>query len=101
MGEKGMKTTLILAATALMLAACTTMPEDPNGPLPVDPDEQMCAANSFQGLVGQPIGEVDIDSLPQPTRVVPYDTAVTMEYRSERMTVWLDRVGRVERVVCG
>lgn len=96
-----MKTTLILAAGALTLAACATMPEDPNGPLPVDPDEQMCAANSYQHLVGQPVGEVDIDSLPYPTRVVPHGVAVTMEYRADRMTVWLDRRDYIDRVQCG
>lgn len=90
---------LIAFASFLTLSACATMPEDPGSP--VDPDAPECAADSYQHLVGQPIGEVDTDSLPHPTRVVPHGVAVTMEYRGDRMTVWLDRRDYVERVQCG
>ncbi|MEE2567196.1 I78 family peptidase inhibitor [Hyphobacterium marinum] len=90
---------LIALASFLALAACATMPEDPVDP--VDPDAPACAADSYQHLVGQPIGEVDTETLPHPTRVVPHGVAVTMEYRADRMTVWLDRRDHIERVQCG
>tara|TARA_R110002110_G_scaffold91187_1_gene236940 strand:+ start:211 stop:498 length:288 start_codon:yes stop_codon:yes gene_type:complete len=89
----------ILAASAVLAACATTPPTDT--PDPVDPDAPTCAAPDMQHLVGMSIGEIDVDTLPQPTRVVRADMAVTMEYRAERMTLWLDRALRVERVQCG
>lgn len=68
---------------------------------PIDPDAADCAAPQLQYLVGQRIGEVDTSTLPQPHRVVPHGMAVTMEFRADRTTVWLDEDDRVERVVCG
>lgn len=99
-----MKQRIFAVAIVSVIAACSTVQETgmpaPGTP-PVDPDAPDCPAPQLQYLVGQRIGEVDTSTLPQPLRVVPHGMAVTMEYRAERTTVWLDDQDRVERVQCG
>jgi hypothetical protein len=98
-----MKQRAIAVGIIGIVAACSTAQETGMvGPAP-EPDPMMteCAAPQLQYLVGQRIGEVDTSTLPQPHRIVPHGMAVTMEFRAERTTVWLDASDRIERVVCG
>jgi len=95
-----MKHLVGLVAMGALVTACATTTPDPT-PDPVDPDAPTCAADDLKHLVGQSIGEIDVDSLPQPTRVVPHGMSITMEYRGDRTTLWLDPDARVERVICG
>jgi len=104
-----MKHLVGMIAVGALTAACATMESassvttpnsDPNLRT-ADTEGEQCPADNLKHLVGQLIGEIDVDSLPQPSRVVPHGVSVTMEYRAERTTLWLDPDARVQRVICG
>lgn len=60
-----------------------------------------CAAASFQNLVGTSGDAVNRSSLPPGTRVLRPTTPMSTDYRTERMNVYIDASGQVEKVVCG
>ena len=66
-----------------------------------EPDAPQCAAEAYQVLVGQPVSEVDTDSLPIPLRFYGPDQMVTMDYRPERMNIVLDADDVIVEVKCG
>ncbi|QNL18552.1 hypothetical protein HXX25_03875 [Hyphobacterium sp. CCMP332] len=85
----------------LALAACATpQPAEPGIETPVL-GEGGCDAEMLFYLVGQDINEIDVATLPQPRRIIPPGTAVTMDYRADRTNIELDDGDRVVRVYCG
>ena len=96
---------LFLAPLAFILAACQS-----SGGLGSGGDSPMssggstsgeCAAAQFQNLVGTSADSVNRSSLPTGTRVLRPTTPMTPDYRPDRMNVYIDESGRVEKVVCG
>jgi hypothetical protein len=63
--------------------------------------EDTCGAARYGALVGQPKSVVDGTALPAGTRVILPGTAVTMDFREERLNVLIDGNAVVERVYCG
>ena len=100
-----MKRILILLAFPVLLSACevegTDMP--PLGLPEAEPVAQAdtCGAARFASLVGQPMQVVDRTTFPAGTRVILPGTAVTMDFREERLNVLIDGNASVERVYCG
>jgi hypothetical protein len=89
----------VLAASALMLAACATTGEAVAG-------DGTCAADPGQSFVGQKAtAEVGAQLLKQTganqLRWVPPRTAVTMDFRADRLTVSYDDDMVITRVSCG
>lgn len=85
----------------IALAACATpQPADPQIDTPVL-GEGGCDAGMLGYLVGQSIGEIDVETLPQPRRIIRPGMAVTMDYRAERTNIELNDEDRVVRVYCG
>jgi hypothetical protein len=64
-------------------------------------DEDICGATGFQGLVGQSGEIARLLDLDQPLRVIPPDTAVTMDYRPDRINFELDDQDRIATIRCG
>jgi hypothetical protein len=63
--------------------------------------EDLCGASGFQGLVGQ-TGEIArMLELDQTVRIIPPDSAVTMDFRPDRINFELDAEGRIAAVRCG
>lgn len=107
---------LLIALAGLSVAACTTgghpidggetmMPEpvfsdEADSTEPTDPDA-FCGANAMNYLVGQPVDEVDLDSLHGNIRLIYPDTAVTRDYRRERLNLDLSEAGVILRPWCG
>lgn len=106
---------LLIALAGLSVAACTTghpieggeidMPapdfaEDSTGDNSVDPNA-FCGANAMGYLVGQPVEEVDLDSLHGNIRLIYPDTAITRDYRRERLNLDLSEAGVILRPWCG
>lgn len=87
-----------LAAGLLMsLAACTQPPmERERPPAPSD----ACGASKFQGLVGQPRQALTAISLPEASRVIGPDMAVTADYSPDRLNVEYDAAGVILRISC-
>jgi hypothetical protein len=63
--------------------------------------DDTCGAAGFRGLVGQSGQIARMLELDQPVRVIPPGTAVTMDFRPERINFELDEDGRIAVVRCG
>ena len=84
------------------LAACGTA--EPVGPVPAPVDA--CAPATLGQFTGQPATSELGAAMQRATgktalRWVRPGMAVTMDYREDRLTVYLDAAGRVERASCG
>lgn len=95
---------LLAIAAVLPLAAC--MQERPPESTPTPPAEAMCIADSVQSLVGQTatadVGAQLIKGSGATTlRWVPPRTAVTMDFRPDRLTVSYDDALKIDRISCG
>ncbi|WP_297734978.1 I78 family peptidase inhibitor [uncultured Maricaulis sp.] len=107
---------LLIALAGLAVTACSTgghpidggdtmMPEpDFSGEVdngePTDPDA-FCGANAMSYLVGQSVDEVDLGTLHGNIRLIYPDTAVTRDYRRERLNLDLSEAGVILRPWCG
>ncbi|MBC7204478.1 MAG: hypothetical protein H5U29_13390 [Pusillimonas sp.] len=60
-----------------------------------------CGAGQFQNLVGTLGDSVNRSSLPAGTRVLRPTTPMSPDYRPDRLNVYIDESGQVEKVVCG
>lgn len=60
-----------------------------------------CRASQFQNLVGTSGDGVNRGNLPQNTRVLRPTTPMSPDYRPDRMNVYINDAGQVEKVVCG
>ena len=100
------KTVLLLATIPLAACATTPPPFDDNG-APNTPElGGGCEAQSAQGLLGNRATSATGAELLALTgastlRWVPPRTAVTMDYRSDRLTVSYDDDMIIERIACG
>ena len=102
-----MDTRWIAAAAALLpLAACASAGSEA-GPAPATPpSEAMCNADTVQSLIGQTAtaevgGQLLKGSGATTLRWVPPRTAVTMDFRPDRLTVSYDDALKIDRISCG
>ena len=96
---------LPLCAVPILLAACATTPEG------MDPAEApaapaRCDAAAVQSLIGQrATAELGARLLAasgaRQLRWGPPDSAMTMDYREDRLNVFYDRAMVIERITCG
>ncbi len=97
---------LLAMAAALPLAACTQeRPPVESTPTP-PPAAAMCNADAVQTLLGQTAtgeigGQLLKGSGAATLRWVPPRTAVTMDFRPDRLTVSYDDALKIERISCG
>ena len=86
-----------IAPTAILcLAAC--MPQESPVSLPA---EDACGAVGLQGLVGQPVAQQDFTGIGDVQRIMANGSAMTMDYRADRLNVTYDSRGRITRIWCG
>ncbi len=95
----------IAIAATLPLAACATSEGPVESALP-PPVEGACNADSVQSLIGQTAtaevgGQLLKGSGAVTLRWVPPRTAVTMDFRPDRLTVSYDDALEIERISCG
>jgi glycerate kinase len=88
---------LFLAPLALVLAACQSSGGLGSG----GSASGDCGAGQFQNLVGTLGDSVNRSSLPAGTRVLRPTTPMSPDYRPDRLNVYIDESGQVEKVVCG
>lgn len=84
-----------LALGPLLLAGCVATPVKP-----VEPVGQ-CGASELQYLVGQPGAVLNGMRFSQDLRVIQPGMPVTMDFRADRLNIWLNQSDRIERVTCG
>jgi hypothetical protein len=101
------RTALILTCMALPLAACAAADEpESTPPPPAPPPVAQCDAEPAQAHVGMKVSSEAGALLLQITgstqmRWIPPRTAVTMDYRQERLNVSYDDNMMIERIYCG
>ncbi len=84
---------LTLAAPLLAGCVATAPPAAGTG--------DQCGASAFQALVGRPGVVLDGMRFSQDVRVIQPGTAVTMEFRADRLNFRLDDRDVIRQVVCG
>ena len=62
--------------------------------------DDLCGAQSLQGVIGDPVSTLD-EGVVADARVIRPGDAVTMDYRPDRLNIYLDLQDVVERVTCG
>ncbi len=89
---------LILASLIFVpLTACAQQPQEPIASIPATQLEQAC---DFPDWVDKPLNRSLIENLKRPTRIIAENSAVTMDYRSDRLNVE-HKKDIVTRVWCG
>jgi hypothetical protein len=97
---------MLAIAAILPLAACSSSETPPESTPPPPPAEATCNADAVQSLVGQTAtsevgGQLLKGSGARTLRWVPPRTAVTMDFRADRLTVSYDDALKIERISCG
>lgn len=90
-------------AVALALGACATA--QPPAPANDAAPAHKCNGSNIQQFVGQVRSSALEQKMRQVSgaatvRWVPFGTAATMEFRADRLTVFLDANNRVDRISC-
>ncbi len=88
----------VVAVALLVLAACVPEEEPPSRQLS---EADTCGAEPLQLLVGVPFEPGDFEQAGRPLRILPPDSAMTMDHRPDRLNVDLDDAGTVIRIWCG
>jgi hypothetical protein len=95
-----------LLFTPALLAACATTA--PPGTIPVHgvTPGHKCDAKGTGGFIGQAASETTAASIKHATKAAvlrwaPPGTMLTMDYREDRVTVWLDENRKITKVRCG
>ncbi|WP_343116448.1 I78 family peptidase inhibitor [Ostreiculturibacter nitratireducens] len=82
-----------ICAVVSALSACV------EEPVPVAP--RVCEAGDLQYLVGRPEWALEGMVFAGPVRLIRPGTAITMDYRQERLNIEIGRTGRIIQVYCG
>ncbi|WP_103334266.1 I78 family peptidase inhibitor [Pseudotabrizicola formosa] len=88
-----MKQAAFAGCVVAVLAACQPVVSQ-------GPDLSTCGADALQTLVGQPASVLQTMRFAHETRIIRPDTAVTMDYRADRLNIDIDRTERISRVYC-
>jgi len=100
----------LVLALPLALAACepaSVVPpggpgsEPPIMPVLPPPDQDSCNANAYVAQVGQPSTSLERITILGPVRVIRPDSAVTMDFREERINFYVDGNGLITNILCG
>ena len=75
----------------LALAACLPV---------IAQGEPTCVAADYQGLIRTELALLDLPA-GLIHRIIPVDSAVTLDFAPDRLNIWLDRDNRVQSVSCG
>lgn len=94
--------------TAALLAGCANspVPEDAPRPPAMEKSNEECDASRLQTYIGQLHSDaleraLANQSQAQRLRIIRPDQGYTMDYRSDRLNIYLDKAGRIERLSCG
>jgi hypothetical protein len=93
---------LIIAAFAGLASACASTPPQVSVPDTAEEATQAdtCGIARFRHLIGTRAEQIDRATLPQGTRVITPDMAVTMDFRAERLNIMVGTNGLVGSMRC-
>ena len=85
----------------LLLAACATgQPATPVRPtLPVA-DADTCGARDYAALIGQDATALERVLIMRPVRVIRPSTAITMDFRQDRLNFQIDAANKIVSIGC-
>ena len=86
-----------------LLAACADTPEPqvaPTSPKVSVVDLAFCKGDGFVASVGQHVSTIQAD-LPARSRVLAPDGVASQDYRIDRLNVFVDGAGIIQRLTCG
>lgn len=92
---------------AMVLAGCASPgANEDSGPAPAPAAGTECRAERVQAFVGHTWSaalseQARLDSGSAGVRVIRPGTAVTMDYRADRLNLHLDNIGIVTQITCG
>ena len=89
------------AALGILQACAQITPAPPAEGKPGTELLTTCGADRFQDLVGQSYALSNMTQLPGLVRIIPWGSAVTMDYIPTRTNVELDRNDVITRIFCG
>ena len=90
-----------IPALALLAACAQTPPEDTRtAPEAAPVDLAFCLGEPFANSIGQPVSTIQPD-LPERARVLGPDDIATQDYRIDRLNVFVDEAGVIQRLTCG
>ena len=95
---------IVLVAALVATAACT--PVEMRGETPAAPPASAaCNAESLGDLVGKRASDARADMMQtrsgaRTLRWIAPDSAMTMDFRADRLNVYVDSKGRIERFTC-
>lgn len=88
-----MRTVALLIIGLCTLAGCKS--DSDNG---AGDSADLCGASDLQVLVGQPFSDTSFD---EAARIIRPGTAVTQDFRPDRLNVELDENDVITRIACG
>ena len=96
----------LIGAAALTLAGCAADGAKEMPPTAIAGGEAGCIAQAVQGMIGETVNaETGTQLLARSgariLRWAPPNSALTMDYRPDRLTVHYDGSMRIERIACG
>lgn len=65
-----------------------------------DPANDACGAREMQALVGRPASVLETMRFAGEVRIIPPGSAVTMDFRPDRLNIEIDAASRIARVYC-
>lgn len=89
-----MRLILFALPVAALLAACQST-------VPFEPVSDPCRSLQYLSKVGLKEGEFKPTDFPEGARFIHPGTAVTRDYRAERLNVHINSQARIERIDCG
>lgn len=92
------KAALVMAL--FMLAACQH-PQKSSDTAAADVENNRCGASDYQNYIGKPLTAVNGLHINGPVRVIPYHSAVTMDFNLNRLNFLGDKDDVISRVYCG
>lgn len=87
---------ILLAACAETTEPVGTATSAENAPV----DLAFCKGEAFAGSVGQPVSAIQAD-LPERARVLGPNDIATQDYRIDRLNVYVNGAGVIQRLTCG
>lgn len=89
----------VAAVSLIALANCGT-PEPARPTLP-SPEQDTCNVRQHAALIGQDVTALEKVLILGQVRVIRPETAVTLDYRAERVNFYITAGDQIARITCG
>lgn len=89
---------LALATTlCLLLAACNETETEAK----LEDQDENCGQSEVLHLIGKDQSILSLTDLPKPYRILTPNTVMTMDMRPERLNIYINGHGEIEKLTCG